>query len=125
MNLCEALKRLIELAGGNHKKYIDDSYLSSYHFYKMQKLEKILAQLEAGASIDRILSELQKERLHLRQVGKEEAFHPTFDWYGEHHWEIVYEGEADGCKEAIEVLEQFASDSLGVTSCYNSQVNGN
>ncbi len=45
-----------------------------------------------------------------------EAFHPTFDWYGEHYWEIVYEGEADGCKEAVAVLEKFASDSLGVTS---------
>lgn len=38
--------------------------------------------------------------------------HPTFDWAGEHVWEMVYSGRADGAKQAIHILEGYVSSPI-------------
>lgn len=107
MNVYEALKTAIEDADRNYRENKDESYLSVFYTHKKQQLEKILSQIEQTSSLDEYFNDLQQERLRLARLSSKEAFHPSFDWYGDHYWEIVYDGEAAGCEQAIAILEPF------------------
>lgn len=105
MKAYEALKRAIETAGEEYEEHRNESYSSTFYARKKQRLETVLTQVENRARADLLLRELRQQQLRFIEWSKEEAEHPTFYWYGEHYWEIVYDGEAAGCKAAIEALE--------------------
>lgn len=105
MKACEVLKMAIKMADDNYRINKDDSYSSIFYTHKKKKLEKVLSQLENSAHMDFLLRELRQERLRLIDLSEEEEEHPTFDWYGEHYWEIVCDGQTAGCEEAIGILE--------------------
>lgn len=105
MNAREALKKAIKSAEEDYQKQKDDSYFSTFYVRKKQRLEKILSQMENCANMDLFLRELRREWMRFMDLRKAEADHPTFDWYGEHYWEIVYDGEAAGCEAAVKIFE--------------------
>ncbi|NBI63459.1 hypothetical protein D3Z38_10450 [Clostridiales bacterium] len=105
MEAYEALKMAIDMADENYRTNKDDSYFSVFYAHKKKRLEKVLSQVENRMCMGFLLRELKQERLRFVDLSKEEAAHPTFDWYGEHYWEIVYDGKAAGCEAAIGILE--------------------
>lgn len=111
MEAYEALKMAIKTADEDYRTNKDDSYLSVFYAHKKQRVEKVLCQVENCACMDFLLRKLKQERLRFVDLSKEEAAHPTFDWYGEHYWEIVYDGEAAGCEAAIGILESALDQS--------------
>ena len=111
MELCEGLKNAIEEADRAYRTYKDDSYFSIFYAHKKQRLEKILSQegscahyAGTDARTEGLLHDLRQEQQHLMRLIEKEQIRPTFDWYGEHYWETVYDGELAGCQEAIAIL---------------------
>lgn len=120
MGLYEALKNAIEATDMAYRKHKDDSYFSIFYAHKKQRLEKVLSQEEScGHCVhsEGLLYELIQEQQSLTRLIEKEKERPTFDWYGEHYWEIVYDGELAGCEEAIAILENPELDPVCLETC--------
>lgn len=105
MDISEAFKEAATAAAEKYEKNKNDSYLSHFYARKEKKLTELLDRLEEGAAAGTLLDQLREDRLRLCRLISEEEAHSTFDWYGEHYYEIIYSGELDGCEEAIAILE--------------------
>lgn len=94
-------------AGKEYEKYKNDSYFSYIYANKRNILSEAAESLKASGDIK---TELEKLRIDVAEYSRhveEELVHPTFDWAGDHVWEMVYSGRVDGAKQAIIILEKY------------------
>ena len=54
------------------------------------------------------LDELEKEK-------EREEYCPSFSWYGEHYYYLVFEGQCDAYRGMIELLEEQICETGGIT----------
>ena len=71
----------------------------------IEYLENIAKELAGGMSEEILLAKLEEELPQLdEEIAREEAC-PTFDWYDDHHYEKIYLGQRDACKELLDLLQ--------------------
>lgn len=103
----DALIAAAEQAGADYEKHKDDSYLSYLYVNKRDVLKEAAENLKASGDVRAELAKLRVDYARYSRLVEEEALHPTFDWAGEHVWEMVYSGCAEGAEQAISVLEEY------------------
>lgn len=94
-------------AGEDYEKYKNDSYFSYIYANKRAILSETAEALKVSGDIRATLERLRADFAEYSGHVEEEAVHPTFDWAGEHIWEIIYTGRVDGAKQAIAILEEY------------------
>lgn len=94
-------------AGEDYEKYNDDSYLSYVYVNKKRILAEAAERLNVSGDIRAELEKLRADYAEYSRWVEEESLHPTFDWAGDHVWETIYTGRADGAKQAITILEKY------------------
>lgn len=113
-----ALISAADQAGEDYEKFKDDSYYSYVYVNKRDVLAEAAERLKASGDVK---AELEKLRAYYAMYSRhveEEQLHPTFDWAGDHVWEMIYTGSADGAKQAITILEKYI-DGLNLKSSDN------
>ena len=91
----------------DYEKYKTDSYFSYVYANKRNILAKAAESLKVSGNIKAELEKLRADYAEYSRYVKEEMVHPTFDWAGEHVWEMIYSGRADWSKQAIIILEKY------------------
>lgn len=81
-----------------------NSYGSIFEASRKKKLAEILAELEGGCPQAQLLQKTCAEAERLAALERQEEHCPTFDWYGEHTWEMAYSGGAAACRQAAAIL---------------------
>lgn len=105
MNLCETLKSAVLKVDEQQKT--ETGYDSTFSAAKRDQLQKYLEQAENGVSAGELLRQAQADEQRFAALEAEEEGHPTFDWYGEHYWEVVYMGMGSACKQVAALLKPF------------------
>lgn len=107
MDLCETLKSALLKADEQQKT--ETGYDSTFSAAKRDQLQKYLEQAENGVSAGELLRQAQADEQRFAALEAEEEVHPTFDWNGEHYWEVVYMGMGAACKQMADLLASFIS----------------
>lgn len=90
-----------------YEKYKNDSCFSYVYANKRNILAEAAESLKASGDIKAEFKKLKADYEGYSFCVKEELVHPTFDWAGEHVWEMIYSGRAEGAKQAITILERY------------------
>lgn len=70
----------------------------------IEYLKSISNELANGLDEDTLRAKLEEELPRLdEEIAHEEAGY-TFDWYDDHHYEKIYLGKRDACKELLTLL---------------------
>lgn len=70
----------------------------------IEYLESISNELANGLDKDALRAKLEEELPRLdEEIAREEAGY-TFDWYDDHHYEKIYLGQRDACKDLLALL---------------------
>lgn len=70
----------------------------------IEYLESISNELANGLDEDALKTKLEEELPRLdEEIAREEAGY-TFDWYDDHHYEKIYLGQRDACKDLLTLL---------------------
>lgn len=110
-----ALIAAADQAGEDYERCKDDSYLSYVYVNKKSILTKAAERLKASGDVRAELEKLRADYAEYSRLVEEESMHPTFDWAGEHVWETIYTGCADGARQAVAILEEYM-DALKLNS---------
>lgn len=102
-----ALIAAAEQAREEYEKYKNDSYFSYVYANKRNILAEAAENLKASGDINAEFKKLKADYEDYSFRVKEEAVHPTFDWAGDHVWEMIYSGRTEGAKQAISILERY------------------
>lgn len=94
-------------AGEDYEKYKNDSYFSYVYANKRDILSEAAESLKGFGDIRAALEKLRADFAEYSRHAEEESVHPTFDWAGDHVWEMVYAGRVDGARQAIIILEEY------------------
>lgn len=107
--LKDKMKEAAAVAAEKYEENRGDSYASYRYRYKTEVLEeavKLLDSLSVSDALEKMRADLA-EYTELR-IGEEQ--HPTFDWAGEHVWDMIYTGREEGAKEAVAILEKYSGE---------------
>lgn len=107
-----ALLSAVEDAKANYERCKNDSYSSYVYANKRDILQEAAERVRASGDVGAELKKLRADYAEYSRRAKSEEAHPTFDWAGDHVWEMIYSGRADGAKQAIEILERMNTDIL-------------
>lgn len=113
-----ALISAADQAGEDYEKFKNDSYYSHAYANKRDVLTKSAERLKASGDVRAELEKLRADYAMYSRHVEQERLNPSFDWAGEHVWEMVYTGSADGVKQAITILEEY-TDGLELKSSGN------
>lgn len=102
-----ALAAAAAQAGEDYETYKDNGYFSYVYAGKRDILSKAAERVKAAGDIGAELARLRADYAEYSRLAEEESVHPTFDWAGEHVWEMIYSGRADGARQAVAILEAY------------------
>lgn len=94
-------------AGEDYEKYKNDSFYSYIYANKREILTNAAESLKASGDVSAELEKLRADYAEYSRLVEEESLNPTFDWAGDHVWEVIYSGRADGAKQAVLILEKY------------------
>lgn len=104
--LTEQMKSAALKAAEKYEENRHDSYDSYLYRYKTEVLEEAVKMLEAS-SPEKALEKMRADLAEYTALRIEEEQHPTFDWAGDHVWDMIYSGREEGAKEAVALLEEY------------------
>lgn len=104
--MCAALEEALAAGREQYEKARDDAFLSHVYASKVETLEFLCRRAVEGLSAEELAQEAQEKIPRVQQLMQEEDEHPTFDWYNEHYYYLLYEGEYDAWRAVQKILEE-------------------
>lgn len=104
--IVEKMKAAAALSAEKYEENRKDSYHSYLYRYKTEVLEEAV-ELLTSHTAQEVLEKMRADLDEYAELRIGEEQHPTFDWAGDHVWEMIYTGREEGAKEAVAILESF------------------
>ena len=101
-----ALEAQLAQCQADYELHQNDNFSSTLLAAKLQQLQQLYDQVQAGQTEQALLEQLRELLPRLEQEKDHEAEYPSFDWYDEHYYYKVYAGRWEACRELLQLLEQ-------------------
>lgn len=105
--LCARLKEEIVRCEAEFEEAKSDAFEGTILKGKLDMLQAQYKCLEKGEEPETLLIRLRERKQELEEAREREEYSSTFDWYDEHYYWKIYDGQVRACVVVIGLLEEY------------------
>ncbi len=105
MPLGIALGEMIATCKAEFEEKKTDPFCGTVYEARLDMLQYLQKRVLSGAQPEELLVELRARLAELEEAKEGEEISYTFDWYDDHYYYKIYDGQCEACRMVIDLLE--------------------
>ena len=104
--LYQRMEEKIALCEQQYETVRENAFLSTSRHSELETLRELYDRLRHTETAQGMLDRLKQLLPEAEEMREREAVTPSFDWYNEHYYYEVFDGQCEAYRSVIELLEE-------------------